>query len=72
MMTTPECGLERRDDVASLRRFAFSDLRSIKIPDGVVTLLAIRFFLSRHADHRTHVVIVRGTNDDEEGNGGRD
>jgi hypothetical protein len=71
MTTTPERGIERRDDVASLRLFTFADLRSIEVPHGALMFLAIRFFLSRHADRRAYVVVIRGTDgDDEEGKRG--
>lgn len=62
---------QRCDDVLSQRRFSASQLDDIIFPIGAMMLLALRFFLARHADNRACVTVFEVNHGTEDQGGSR-
>lgn len=60
---------QRFDDTLSQHRFKASQLEDIVFPITAAMLLAIRFFLARHADSRAGVIVFEVANGGEDQGG---
>jgi len=56
----------RNDDVLSQRVWRGIELSDVELPVGSLSLLALLFFLNRHADCRAFVFVRRGHDERQE------